>query len=121
MAARAAGVPTLAGGRCATTKPVDRFGIVLVVGSTTIRFLTTVGFVTYLPNLLTARGGTLIEAGQLVTAFLLLGNVGMYLGGYLGDKIGSIAISIISLTLAVPALLAFFYVPLPYAFVFLLK
>jgi FSR family fosmidomycin resistance protein-like MFS transporter len=101
-------------------KPVDYFGIVLVVGSTTIRFLTTVGFVTYLPNLLTARGGTLIEAGQLVTAFLLLGNVGMYLGGYLGDKIGSIAISILSLALAVPALIAFFYTPLPYAIAFLL-
>lgn len=103
-----------------STKPVDHVGIALVVGSTTMRFLTTVGFVTYLPNLLTARGGTLIEAGQLVTAFLLLGNVGMYLGGYLGDKFGSIVISIVSLVLAVPALIAFFYTPLPYAIGFLL-
>lgn len=92
---------------------IDYFGIVLVVGSTTIRFLATVGFVTYLPNLLAARGGTLIEAGQLVTAFLLLGNLGMYLGGYLGDKIGSIAVSVLSLALAVPALTAFFFLPLP--------
>jgi len=90
---------------------VDRFAITLVVGSTSIRFLTTAAFMTYLPNLLTARGGTLVEAGQIVTAFLLVGIIGMYLGGYLGDRLGSVAASIVALVAAVPCLLGFFYAP----------
>jgi len=36
--------------------PIDRFGITLVVASTAVRFLTTAAFMTYLPNLLAARG-----------------------------------------------------------------
>jgi FSR family fosmidomycin resistance protein-like MFS transporter len=89
----------------------DTLGISLVVGSTAIRFLTTTAFMTYLPNLLAARGGTLVEAGQIVTAFLLVGIIGMYLGGYLGDRLGSVAASVIALVAAVPCLLGFFYAP----------
>jgi len=95
----------------AATATVDRLGIGLVVGSTAVRFLTTVAFMTYLPNLLAARGGTIVEAGQLVTAFLLVGIIGMYLGGYLGDRLGSVTASVIALVAAVPCLLAFFFAP----------
>jgi FSR family fosmidomycin resistance protein-like MFS transporter len=94
---------------------VDRFGIGLVVTSTTIRFFAAMAFVTYLPNLLTGRGDSLIEAGQIVTAFLLLGNIGLYLGGYLGDRLGSVVASILALLLAVPCLAGFFFAPMPYA------
>ncbi len=66
---------------------------------------------TYLPNLLTARGGTIVEAGQLVTAFLLVGIIGMYLGGYLADRFGPIAVSVVALVVAVPCLLGFFFAP----------
>lgn len=90
---------------------VDRFGISLVVGSTAVRFLTSAAFMTYLPNLLAARGGTIIEAGQLVTAFLLVGIIGMYCGGYLADRFGPIAVSVIALVAAVPCLLGFFFAP----------
>ena len=90
---------------------VDRFGIALVVGSTAARFLTTAAFMTYLPNLLAARGGSIIEAGQLVTAFLLVSIIGMYLGGYLADRFGPIAVSVVALVMAVPCLLAFFIAP----------
>jgi FSR family fosmidomycin resistance protein-like MFS transporter len=90
---------------------VDRLGIGLVVGSTAMRFLTTAAFMTYLPNLLTARGGTIVEAGQLVTAFLLVGIIGMYLGGYLGDRLGSLTASVVALVAAVPCLLGFFFAP----------
>jgi FSR family fosmidomycin resistance protein-like MFS transporter len=90
---------------------VDRLGIGLVVGSTAIRFLTTAAFMTCLPNLLAARGGTIVEAGQLVTAFLLVGIIGMYLGGYLGDRLGSVTASICALVAAVPCLLGFFFAP----------
>lgn len=96
-------------------RPVDRIGIGLVVTSTTIRFFAATAFVTFLPNLLTARGYSLIEAGQIVTGFLLLGNVGLYLGGYLGDRLGSVVASILALILAVPCLVGFFFVPMPYA------
>ncbi len=96
-------------------RPVDRVGIGLVVTSTTIRFFAATAFVTYLPNFLTARGYTLLEAGQIVTAFLLLGNIGLYLGGYLGDRLGSVVASILALVLSVPCLIGFFYLPMPYA------
>ena len=90
---------------------VDRVGIGLVVGSTAVRFLTSAAFMTYLPNLLVARGGTIVEAGQLVTAFLLVGIIGMYLGGYLGDRLGSVTASVVALVAAVPCLLGFFFAP----------
>jgi FSR family fosmidomycin resistance protein-like MFS transporter len=95
----------------AASPAVDRLGISLVVGSTAVRFLTTAAFMTYLPNLLKARGGTIVEAGQLVTAFLLVGIIGMYLGGYLGDRLGSLTASVIALVAAVPCLLGFFFAP----------
>jgi FSR family fosmidomycin resistance protein-like MFS transporter len=95
----------------AAAPAVDRLGISLVVSSTAVRFLTTAAFMTYLPNLLAARGGTIVEAGQLVTAFLLVGIIGMYLGGYLGDRLGSLTASVIALVAAVPCLLGFFLAP----------
>ncbi len=100
----------------ADDRPVDRLGIGLVVTSTTIRFFAVTAFVTYLPNLLTARGLSLLEAGQIVTAFMLLGNIGLYLGGYLGDRLGSVVASILALVLSVPCLVGFFFAPMPYAF-----
>jgi len=104
----------------AAPQPVDRIGITLVVASTAMRFLTTSAFMTYLPNLILARGGTLVEAGQVVTAFLLVGIIGMYLGGYLGDRLGSVTASVIALVGAVPCLLAFFYAPPGFALAFLM-
>jgi FSR family fosmidomycin resistance protein-like MFS transporter len=104
----------------APSAPVDKLGIALVVGSTAVRFLTTTAFMTYLPNLLVARGGTIVQAGQLVTAFLLVGIIGMYLGGYLGDRLGSVAASVVALVAAVPCLLAFFFAPAAIGVAFLL-
>jgi FSR family fosmidomycin resistance protein-like MFS transporter len=90
---------------------IDRLGIGLVVGSTAIRFLTTTAFMTYLPNLLTAHGSTILAAGEVVTAFLLVGILGMYIGGYLGDRLGSVTASVVALVGAVPCLLGFFFAP----------
>ena len=101
--------------RQGTAARVDRFGIALVVASTTVRFMTTISFVTYLPNLLTGRGDSLVVAGQVVTLFLLLANIGMWLGGYLGDRLGPIVASVTSLVLAVPCLIGFFILPAPFA------
>jgi FSR family fosmidomycin resistance protein-like MFS transporter len=104
----------------AAAAPIDRTGIALVVASTAMRFLTTTAFMTYLPNLLASRGGTIVEAGQIVTAFLLVGIIGMYLGGYLGDRLGPVTASVIALVGAVPCLLAFFYAPPAFGIVFLM-
>jgi MFS transporter, FSR family, fosmidomycin resistance protein len=101
--------------RSGSATRVDRFGIALVVASTTMRFMTTISFVTYLPNLLTGRGDSLATAGSIVTGFLVLANVGMWLGGYFGDRFGPIPASVASLVLAVPCLMGFFFTPTPVA------
>jgi FSR family fosmidomycin resistance protein-like MFS transporter len=99
---------------------VDTFAIGLVVAGTAIRFLTTTAFVTYLPNLLTARGASLENAGTVVTAFLLVSIAGMYLGGTLGDRFGPVPASVLALLGAVPALAGFLVAPQPLALGFLL-
>jgi FSR family fosmidomycin resistance protein-like MFS transporter len=88
--------------------PVDRFGVGLLVASTGLRYFTTAAFMTYLPNLLVARGESLPVAGQVVSAFLLVSAIGLLLGGYLADRFGAISISIASLCAAVPCFLGFF-------------
>ncbi|TAM88030.1 MFS transporter [bacterium] len=85
--------------------------IALLVGSTGLRYLTTAAFMTYLPNVLIARGESLVTAGQVVTAFLLVGTIGLFAGGFLGDRFGHRAVSFVSLALAVPALVGFFIFP----------
>ena len=46
-----------------------------------------------------------------MTLFLLLANVGMWLGGVLGDRLGPVIASTTSMILAVPCLLGFFFLP----------
>jgi FSR family fosmidomycin resistance protein-like MFS transporter len=87
---------------------IDRFGVGLLVTSTGLRYFTTAAFMTYLPNLLVARGESLTLAGQTVSAFLLVSAIGLLLGGYLADRFGAIPISIASLCSAVPCFLGFF-------------
>lgn len=84
--------------------PVDRLGVTLLVVSTSLRHLVGAAFAYYLPNLLTARGFSLAEAGTIVTGFLVFAVVGMYAGGTLGDRFGPVSVSVVSLCAAVPAL-----------------
>src|SRR5579872_2061392 len=86
----------------------DPFGISLLVISTALRNLVNSSFMIFLPNLLVARGHTLVEAGQIVTLFLLVGVLGTYAGGTLADRFGALFISIATLVAAVPCLLGFF-------------
>jgi FSR family fosmidomycin resistance protein-like MFS transporter len=89
--------------------------VVLLVASTSLRYMTTSAFITYLPNVLTGGGETLGYAGGVVTAFLVIGNVGLLSGGILGDRLGHRVVSIASLALSVPFLLCFFLLPSPWA------
>lgn len=91
--------------------PVDRTGVSLLVVSTSLRYLVTAAFMTFLPNLIIARGGTLLTAGIVVTAFLAVGVIGLYAGGYLADRFGALPVSIGTLIAAVPFLYAFFLLP----------
>lgn len=87
---------------------VDRFGVSLLVLSTALKYLVTAAFMTYLPNLIVARGGTVGLAGEMVTLFLGVGVFGLYAGGNLGDRLGPVAVSIGSLFASVPFLIGFF-------------
>jgi FSR family fosmidomycin resistance protein-like MFS transporter len=91
-----------------SVRGVDRFGVGLLVAATGLRYFTSAAFMTYLPNLLVARGFSLTGAGQVVSAFLLVSSVGLLAGGYLADRLGAITVSVVSLCATVPCLLAFF-------------
>lgn len=86
----------------------DRLGISLLVVSTALRQLVSSSFMIFLPNLLVAHGNTLVQAGQIVTLFLIVGVLGTYAGGTLADRFGALFVSIATLVAAVPFLIAFF-------------
>ncbi|MDQ2908582.1 MAG: MFS transporter [Candidatus Eremiobacteraeota bacterium] len=99
---------------------VDRWSVSLLVGSTALRYFVTAAFMTYLPNFLVARGTTIPQAGQIVSAFLLVSSIGLLAGGSLADRFGAVRVSIVALAGAVPFLFAFFSAPLGYGLVALL-
>jgi len=98
----------------------DRAGIGLLVASTSLRYFVSAAFMTYLPNLLVGRGESIPEAGQVVTAFLLVSSLGLFAGGSLSDRFGAVPVSIAALVAAVPFLLGFFWLPGPPALAALL-
>lgn len=87
---------------------VDRTGVGLLVAGTALKYLVGASFMTYLPNLIVARGGSIAQAGVIVTAFLAVGVIGLYLGGWLGDRYGALPIAVASLFASAPALYGFF-------------
>lgn len=87
---------------------VDRTGVTMLVIGTALKYLAGAAFTTYLPNLITARGGSIADAGTIVTAFLAAGVIGLYAGGRLGDRFGAVPIAVASLAAAAPALFGFF-------------
>lgn len=87
---------------------VDRVGVGLLLASTALRHFVSAAFMTYLPNLLVARGASIPQAGQIVTAFLLISAIGLLAGGSLSDRFGAVRVSVVALVSAVPFLFAFF-------------
>jgi FSR family fosmidomycin resistance protein-like MFS transporter len=90
---------------------VDRAGVGLLVAGTALKYLVGAAFMTYLPNLVVARGGSIAYAGAIVTLFLAVGVIGLYLGGWLGDRYGALPIAVLSLFLSAPVLYGFFALP----------
>jgi FSR family fosmidomycin resistance protein-like MFS transporter len=91
------------------SKELDRTSITLLVASTSLRYFVAAAFMTYLPNLLVGRGASIPEAGQVVTAFLLVSSFGLFAGGSLSDRFGAVPVSIGALVAAVPFLFGFFW------------
>lgn len=87
---------------------VDRTGVGLLVAGTALKYLVGAAFMTYLPNLIVSRGGSIAQAGVVVTLFLAVGVIGLYAGGWLGDRFGALPIAVASLFLTAPVLYAFF-------------
>jgi FSR family fosmidomycin resistance protein-like MFS transporter len=87
---------------------VDRAGVGLLVAGTALKYLVGASFMTYLPNLVVARGGSVAQAGTIVTLFLAVGVLGLYLGGWLGDRYGALPIAVASLLTSAPVLYGFF-------------
>jgi FSR family fosmidomycin resistance protein-like MFS transporter len=90
---------------------VDRLGVMLLVAGTAVEYIVSASFLTYLPNLVTARGGGVTLAGEIVTVFLMAGVFGLYVGGYVGDRVGPLPVSIVALLLSVPCLYGFLVLP----------
>ncbi|HET9096250.1 MAG TPA: MFS transporter [Candidatus Baltobacteraceae bacterium] len=87
---------------------VDRTGVGLLVLGTALKYLVGASFMTYLPNLIVSRGGSIAQAGVVVTAFLAVGVIGLYLGGRLGDRYGALPIAVASFIATAPVLYGFF-------------
>jgi FSR family fosmidomycin resistance protein-like MFS transporter len=87
-----------------TVSRVDRIGVGLLIASTALRYLVGAAFAYYLPNLLTARGFSLAEAGTLVTGFLIFAAIGLFAGGALADRFGAVMVSVVSLIATAPCL-----------------
>jgi len=98
-AAHAASIPASA--------RVDRVAVIVLMVGTALKYLVGASFMTYLPNLITSRGGSIGDAGTIVTAFLAIGVVGLYAGGRLGDRFGATGVSVASLAASAPLLVGF--------------
>jgi len=64
-------------------------------------------YVTFLPLLLRARGGSLIAGGAAVFLFGGIGAIGGLVGGTLSDRVGRRAVLVVSFLLGIPLLLIF--------------
>ncbi|MCX6537574.1 MAG: MFS transporter [Acidobacteria bacterium] len=69
-----------------------------------LRTLTSLGFATFVPVLLTRRGWSVGMAGVAISVYLFTGSVGGFLGGPLSDRFGAKRIIGASLLAAVPFL-----------------
>jgi FSR family fosmidomycin resistance protein-like MFS transporter len=63
---------------------------------------------TYLPFALARRGMQLTEIGQVLALFILFGGIGGFFGGAMADRWGARRVSMISLFIAPPLLMASF-------------
>jgi FSR family fosmidomycin resistance protein-like MFS transporter len=91
-------------------RPVMR-PLSLLYFATVSRSTVSYGFMTFLPLYLTARGYGLSESGTMLSAYLLLGALGGFFGGWLSDRIGGHRLIVLSFLGAAPLYLGFLTLP----------
>jgi FSR family fosmidomycin resistance protein-like MFS transporter len=77
------------------------------------------GFMTFLPILLHRRGLSLGAGGAILTAYLALGALGGFLGGYLAERWGGRRVVVTSFIGALPLFYAFLIIPGSWGLLFL--
>jgi FSR family fosmidomycin resistance protein-like MFS transporter len=80
--------------------------LTLLWSAVVLRTVVALGFSTFLPVVMTARGLSVAEAGFAVSAYLLAGSFGGLAGGPVADRFGPRRVIASSLLLAVPLLFA---------------
>jgi FSR family fosmidomycin resistance protein-like MFS transporter len=91
--------------------------LALLWAAVVTRTVVALGFMTFLPVLLTERGMSVAEAGMAVGAYLVAGSIGGLTGGPFADRFGPRRIISASLSLSVPLLVAALLLPGPAALV----
>ena len=91
-------------------RPVAR-PLSLLYFVTVSRSTVSYGFMTFLPLYLNARGYEFSQSGTIVSAYLLLGALGGFFGGWLSDRIGGHRLIVLSFLAAAPLYLGFLVLP----------
>ncbi|MGD9901915.1 MAG: MFS transporter [Vicinamibacterales bacterium] len=92
-------------GGLAALRPYAR-PLALLYFSVVLRTLTSAGFATFLPVLLTSQGMTIAQASLAATCYLLVSGIGGFAGGTLADRFGPRRVILVSLVSAVPFMVA---------------
>jgi FSR family fosmidomycin resistance protein-like MFS transporter len=79
--------------------------------ATVARSAVSYGFMTFLPLYLTGRGVDLTRSGAILSAYLLMGALGGFFGGWLSERIGGRTVLRSSFIGAVPFYVAFLFAP----------
>jgi len=96
--------------RLSGLKPVLR-PLSLLYAAVVCRSAVSYGFMTFLPLYLHRRGWTVAQGGAMLTAHLVCGALGGFLGGWLADRWGGRTVVVRSFVLAAPLYVAFLFLP----------
>ncbi len=88
-----------------------RRGFLLLVASTALLSMATVGLLVFIPTYLTGAGADLVLAGAAVTVFEIGGAIGAFSGGTLSDRIGRRTMLALSVAVGAPLLIVALALP----------
>jgi len=91
-------------------RPVAR-PLTLLYFAVVCRSAVSYGFMTFLPLYLSRRGYAMATGGALLTAYLAMGAMGGFLGGWLADRFGGRRVVRVSFAGAIPLYVAFLLLP----------
>jgi len=109
-APRVARTPT----RLVDLRPIAR-PLALLYGAVAARSAVSSGFATFLPLWASEQGWSVEAGGALTTAYLTLGALGGFMGGWIAERIGGRSVVRLSFLVAMPFFAAFFLLPQPWS------